>query len=440
MTTPSDNACGFLEAFRHSAPYIHAHRGHTFVVLFGGEAVSGGHFEALMKDLALLHSLGIRLVLVHGIRPQIDARLAEQGIEARFSQGLRITDAPALEAALAASGMVAGQVTAQLSRGLSHLPGSAHRIRVAGGNFVTARPIGVREGVDFQHTGEVRRIDIPAIRDALDGDRIVLLSPLGFSPTGEIFNLHAEELARAAAVALEADKLIFLVSGRGLLDGRRQLIPQLSAAEVLSLLKGRRKLDEELRRHLESALLAVRQGVERCHLIGLARDGALLTELFTRDGAGTLITAERWEGLRQATIDDVAGILELIEPLEREGVLVRRSRERLETEIGRFLVAERDGTIIGCAALYPDGGGHGELACLAVHPDYRGQGRGDQLLAAVEERARAQGIDHLFVLTTRTAHWFQERGFRKADVDALPVRRRALYNYRRGSKVFVKAL
>jgi len=429
----------FLRAFRHSAPYIHTHRGHTFVIQFGGEALEREDFDAFMRDVALLHSLGIRLVVVPGIRPQIDALLAERGHAPSFAAGLRVTDPVALEAALMAAGQVSARVTAALSRGLSHLPGSRRRIRVTSGNHVVARPIGVREGVDFQHTGEVRRIDADAIRAALDGDRIVLLPPLGYSPTGEIFNLHAEELAREAAVALGADKLVFLVAGAGLRDSRRRRISRLSAAEVLALLSSRRKLDEGLVRHLRSALLAVRQGIERCHIIGMARDGALLTELFTREGAGTLVTAEPAEIIRRATIEDVGGILDLIRPLEEAGILVRRSREKLETEIERFHVIENEGMVIGTAALYPDGE-VAELACLAVHPEYRNGGRGQRLLEYIEARARESGIRRLFVLTTRTADWFRERGFHKATLESLPVQRRRLYNYRRNSRVYVKEL
>ena len=387
----------------------------------------------------LLHSFGIRLVLVPGIRPQIDALLAERGQAPAFAAGLRITDPAALEAAVMAAGLVGARVTAELSRGLSHLPGSRRRIRVSSGNHVVARPIGVRDGVDFQHTGEVRRIDVEAIRSALDEDRVVLLPPLGYSPTGEIFNLHAEELAREAAVALGADKLVFLVAGPGLRDGRRRRISRLSAAEVLALLSSRRKLDEGLVRHLRSALLAVRQGIERCHIIGMARDGALLTELFTREGAGTLVTAEPSETLRRATIEDVAGILDLIRPLEQAGILVKRSREKLETEIDRFHVIEHEGMVIGTAALYPEGE-VAELACLAVHPEYRNGGRGQRLLEYIEDLARRQGIRRLFVLTTRTADWFRERGFRKASLESLPVQRRRLYNYRRNSRVYLKEL
>ncbi|MGB5541203.1 MAG: amino-acid N-acetyltransferase [Gammaproteobacteria bacterium] len=431
----------FIDSFRHSAPYIHAHRGRTFVLVFGGEAVEDPHFPGLIHDVALLHSLGIQLVLVHGARPQIERKLSAGGIEMEYARGLRITDDAALVCVKEAAGSVRVEIEALLSMGLANTPMSGARIGVSSGNFVTARPLGVRDGIDYCHTGEVRRIDGAAIRQHLADRRIVLLSPLGYSPTGEVFNLSAEEVATATAIELQADKLVLLNEGEKLRDGRRRLIAQLTINEAQALLDGRRQLSETMRRQLHSAIQACRGSVRRVHLLDRQQDGALLLELFTRDGLGSLITADPFEGLRDATIDDVGGVLELIKPLEQQGVLVRRSRELLEMEIGHFLVIERDGTIIACAALYPgDKRTQAELACLAVHDDYRNEGRGDALLQAVEHRAVRNGIKQLVVLTTHTAHWFRERGFLPGDLSHLPARKKALYNYQRNSKVFYKAL
>lgn len=440
VTKTNKDTCGFVTGFRHSAPYIHAHRGRTFVIGFSGEAIADPGFAALIHDFALLHGLGVRLVLVHGARPQIEERLRGRGAEIRYAGGLRITDEAALACVKEAVGTLRVDLEALLSMGLASTPMAGARIGVASGNFVIAKPLGVRDGVDYCHTGEVRRIDGAAIRQQLEDQRIVLLSPLGYSPTGEVFNLSAEDVAMRTAIELRADKLILLTEGAGLAKGRKP-VRQLSPADAERLLHGRRALPEDTARQLASLTQAARRGVRRTHLVGRATDGALLLELFTRDGVGTLVTTEIYEGLRQATIDDVGGILELIEPLEAEGALVRRSRELLEMEIGHFLVVERDGMVTACAALYPYADEKvGELACLAVHPDYRGEGRGDTLLAAIEERALQAGIRRLFVLTTRTAHWFRERGFAPAAVDDLPVRRRDLYNYQRKSKVFIKPL
>lgn len=430
-----------VQWFRDSAPYIHAHRGRTFVVVFGGEAVADTSFPTLVHDIALLHSLGIKLVLVHGARPQIERRLRERGAEIRYVNGLRVTGPEALDGVKEAVGSVRVEIEALLSMGLANTPMSGARIRAASGNFVVARPLGVREGVDYQHTGEVRRIDAEAVRRHLDGGAVVVLSPLGYSPTGEVFNLAAEDVAAAAAVALRADKLVGLVEAEGVLDGRRRLIPQLSPADARSLLGGRRRLPDDVARQLAMAVHCCRGGVARAHLVGRHVDGALLLELFTRDGVGTLVTSETFEGLRPATIEDVGGVLELIAPLEAEGILVRRSRERLEMEIDRFSVVERDGMIVACGALYPFADEQvAELACLAVHPDYQHAGRADALLRYIERQAKALGVMRLFVLTTRTAHWFRERGFGPAEPRELPVRRRELYNYQRNSKVFVKRI
>ncbi|MCC5809486.1 MAG: amino-acid N-acetyltransferase [Ectothiorhodospiraceae bacterium] len=440
--TPSDT--DFVSWFRSSAPYINAHRNRVFVISVGGEAVADPGFAHLVHDLALLNSLGIRVVLVAGARPQIDARLNARGIEARYHEGLRITDQAALECVREAAGTVRVEIEALLSMGVANSPMAGFRIHVASGNFVTARPLGVRDGVDYLHTGEVRRVDAQALQERLAAGSICLMGPLGYSPTGEVFNLAAEEVALAVARTLRADKLIHLGEGALPRDEHGELLRELDLHQAASLLNGWRAqgdLHGEAVRLLDSAIRACQGGVRRVHLLSRQLDGALLLELFTRDGVGTLVTGDPFESLRRASVDDVGGILELIEPLEREGILVRRSRENLETSIDDFVVMERDGMVIASAALslHP-GDAMAELACFAIHHDYRSHGRGDRLLRYVEREARRQGAERLFVLTTRTAHWFQERGFQPAALDDLPMERRALYNLKRNSRVFIKTL
>ncbi|HLA74803.1 MAG TPA: amino-acid N-acetyltransferase [Gammaproteobacteria bacterium] len=439
MANNNDNA--FVNWFRNSSPYINAHRGRTFVVVFGGEAVSDAGFPNLVHDIALLNTLGVRLVLVHGARPQIEQRLQERGAEMHYVSGLRVTDDAALACVKEAAGTVRVEIEALFSMGLANSPMAGARIRVASGNFVTARPLGVRDGVDYRHTGEVRRVDIQAIQKNLEEGAIVVLSPIGYSPTGEVFNLSAEDVATSVAIELHADKLLYLMEAPGLMDARKQLIQQLTLLEAEQVLDAKRKIPGEIKRHLASAIRACKHGVRRAHLISRHIEGALLLELFTRDGAGTLITAKTYDDTRQATIEDVGGILELIQPLEVEGVMVRRSRERLEMEIDHFVVMERDGMVIACAALYPFADEKvAELACFAVHPDYRNAGRGDALLELIEDIARQKEIRRLFVLTTHTAHWFVERGFAEGKINQLPLTRQAFYNYQRKSKVFIKTV
>jgi amino-acid N-acetyltransferase len=431
----------FVTWFRSVAPYFHAFRGRTFVIAFGGELVAEGRFVSLAHDLNLLHSAGIRLVLVHGSRPQIEAQLKARRLRSRYHRGLRVTDAVALECVKEAVGLLRVEVDALLSLGLPNTPMAGAAINTVSGNFITARPMGVHDGVDYEHTGAVRKVDARAIAGCLDAGNLVVVSPVGYSPTGEVFNLAMEDVAVATAAALGAAKLIFL-SDAPVLDPAGAVRQELTANEAERLLaEGAARLSKETRTCVERALEAVRAGVERAHIVRRGADGALLLELFTHEGSGSMITADKLERLRRATIDDVGGILRLIEPLEADGTLVRRGRELLEQEIGRFTVLEHDRRILGCAALYPFPKARaGELACLAVRPDQRGAGHGEKLMGAVERQARAAGMKKLFVLTTRASHWFVERGFGEAPVGALPAAKQALYNWQRRSKVLVKAL
>jgi len=430
----------FVQWFRSASPYIHAHRGRTFVITFGGEAALDPKFPNFIHDVALLSSLGVRLILVYGTRPQIEMRMNEAEVEMRYVNGLRVTNEEALLYVKEAAGLVRIEIEALLSMGLANSPMASASIRVVSGNFVTAKPLGVREGVDFHYTGEVRSVDTEAINARLEQGQIVLIPPIGYSPTGEVFNLDSQDVATAVATSIRASKLIFLLEEEGL-DAAGSLPRQLTQREAERIWLQIEKDERERLPELECALDACRQGVPRVHLIARSIDGALLLELFTRDGIGTMVSAAPFDLMRKAAIDDVGGILELIAPLEERGVLVRRSREKLETEIDHFTVLVRDGAIIGCAALYPYMDEEvAELACLAVHPDYRNNGRGEELLLSLEREAQGRGLKRLFVLTTQTAHWFLERGFAEARIDDLPVLRKDLYNYQRNSKVFVKEL
>mgnify|MGYP001813007029 FL=1 len=434
MTTPGR---AHIRWFRNTAPYINAHRGKTFVLMFGGEVAQHENFATLIHDIALLNSLGVRLVLIHGSRPQIDQRLERAGLESAFHQGMRITDTAVLEHVKDAAGSLRAQIEALLSMGLPNSPMQGARIRVCSGNFVTARPLGVVGGVDFQHTGRVRRIDAEGIRRQLHEGATVLLSPLGYSPTGEIFSLALEDIAVNCASAIGADKLLLFGSAEGVTDVDGELLRQLAVGEIDALAVA----DDEQAALLHTARRACLAGVPRCQIISYRDDCALLQELFTHDGSGTLVANDDYERARVANIDDVGGILELIEPLEQQGILVKRSRELLETEIGQFRLLERDGRIIACAALYPfPEEGCGEIACIVSHPDYRGGQRGRRLLTELELEARRQGLDRVFVLTTQTAHWFIEQGFAESSREALPGRKQALYNLQRNSKVFFKPL
>ncbi len=430
----------FVAWFRSVAPYFNAFRGRTFVIAFGGEVVADGKFTSLANDINLLQSAGIRLVLVHGSRPQIEAQLAVRNQRSNYQDGIRVTDPVALECVKAAVGVMRVEIEALLSQGLPNSPMAGAAINTVSGNFITAQPTGVLRGVDFQYTGEVRKVDAAAITGCLDTGNIVIISPVGYSPTGEAFNLSMEDVAVATSRALAADKLIFLTD-EPVKDNRGKLVAALSAREADRLLARGKQLSDDTRLFLQHATEAVRAGVPRAHLVSHKVDGALLIELFTREGSGSMLTADKLEKLRPATIDDAGGILQLIEPLEADGTLVFRGRELLEREITRFFVIEHDGMIVGSAALYPfPSGKAAELAALAVRPESRRLGHGDKLVEHLSLVAKKRGFRKLFVLTTRATHWFIERGFSETDVSALPEERRSLYNWQRRSKVFVKAL
>ncbi|EPW6344759.1 amino-acid N-acetyltransferase [Escherichia coli] len=433
-----------VEGFRHSVPYINTHRGKTFVIMLGGEAIEHENFSSIVNDIGLLHSLGIRLVVVYGARPQIDANLAAHHHEPLYHKNIRVTDAKTLELVKQAAGTLQLDITARLSMSLNNTPLQGAHINVVSGNFIIAQPLGVDDGVDYCHSGRIRRIDEDAIHRQLDSGAIVLMGPVAVSVTGESFNLTSEEIATQLAIKLKAEKMIGFCSSQGVTNDDGDIVSELFPNEAQARVEAQEEkgdYNSGTVRFLRGAVKACRSGVRRCHLISYQEDGALLQELFSRDGIGTQIVMESAEQIRRATINDIGGILELIRPLEQQGILVRRSREQLEMEIDKFTIIQRDNTTIACAALYPFTEEKiGEMACVAVHPDYRSSSRGEVLLERIAAQAKQSGLSKLFVLTTRSIHWFQERGFTPVDIDLLPESKKQLYNYQRKSKVLMADL
>ncbi|EOR6534486.1 amino-acid N-acetyltransferase, partial [Escherichia coli] len=433
-----------VEGFRHSVPYINTHRGKTFVIMLGGEAIEHENFSSIVNDIGLLHSLGIRLVVVYGARPQIDANLAAHHHEPLYHKNIRVTDAKTLELVKQAAGTLQLDITARLSMSLNNTPLQGAHINVVSGNFIIAQPLGVDDGVDYCHSGRIRRIDEDAIHRQLDSGAIVLMGPVAVSVTGESFNLTSEEIATQLAIKLKAEKMIGFCSSQGVTNDDGDIVSELFPNEAQARVEAQEEkgdYNSGTVRFLRGAVKSCRSGVRRCHLISYQEDGALLQELFSRDGIGTQIVMESAEQIRRATINDIGGILELIRPLEQQGILVRRSREQLEMEIDKFTIIQRDNTTIACAALYPFPEEKiGEMACVAVHPDYRSSSRGEVLLERIAAQAKQSGLSKLFVLTTRSIHWFQERGFTPVDIDLLPESKKQLYNYQRKSKVLMADL
>lgn len=440
----------FVPWFRSVAPYIHKFRNQTFVVGVCGEAIAAGKLPHLAQDLALIQSMGVKIVLVHGFRPQVNEQLRAKGHEARYSHGMRITDEVALDCAQEAAGQLRYEIEAAFSQGLPNTPMAGATVRVLSGNFITARPVGIVDGVDFQHSGLVRKVDVAGIQRTLDMGAMVLLSPFGFSPTGEAFNLTMEEVATSVAMALHADKLIFVTEIAGIRmhpaqeesdDNPVDTELPLDAAEKLLAELPNPQTPTDAAFYLQHCVKACKGGVERSHIIPFAVDGSLLLEIYVHDGIGTMVVDEKLEELREAGADDVGGILRLIEPFEKDGTLVKRSRTEIERDIGNYTIVEHDGVIFACAALYPyPEAKTAEMAALTVSPESQGQGDGEKVLKRIEQRAKAMGFESIFVLTTRTMHWFLKRGFQNVDPEWLPEARKRKYNWDRKSQVLVKKL
>ena len=440
----------FVPWFRSVAPYIHMHRGKTFVVGIAGEAISAGKLAHIAQDLALIQSMGVKVVLVHGFRPQVNEQLAAKGHVPKYSHGIRITDEIALDCAQEAAGQLRYEIEAAFSQGLPNTPMAGSTVRVISGNFITARPVGIVDGVDFMNSGLVRKVDVLGITRTLDMGAMVLLSPFGFSPTGEAFNLTMEEVATSVAAELQADKLIFLTEVPGIridplapAGEDNQIDTELPLAAAKKLLAESPNPTEptDIGFYLQHCVKACEEGVERSHILPFAVDGALLLEVYVHDGIGTMVIDEKLEELREGTADDVGGILQLIEPFENDGTLVKRSRTEIERDVDHYTIIEHDGVIFACAALFPyPEAKTAEMAAVTVSPQSQGQGDGEKILKRIEQRARAMGLQSIFVLTTRTMHWFLKRGFVQMDPDWLPEARKRKYNWDRKSQVLVKKL
>jgi amino-acid N-acetyltransferase len=419
-----------VDFFREAAPYIHLHRGKTFVIAFAGGVINTTQFDHIIGDIAILSALGTHIIIVHGARSQIDQYLQQLDYPIDIKNDLRVTDTTTLKIVKQTIGALRVEIENKLGHALNRPPIINDELGVLSGNFITAKPVGVFEGIDYQHTGRVRKINTALIQSLLNQRNIVLLSSLGFSPTGEAYNLRYEDVAIFVATQIQADKLIFISQN------------EYDLAREISLRDLKINTLQDINKYplLNDIAHALSQGVKRVHLINDHQNGGLLLELYTRDGIGTMFTASLYDEIRQAGIDDVSGIIDLITPLEEKGVLIKRSREQLELEIDNFTIIKRDGKVIGCAALYEMDETTAELACLVIHPDYRTGGRGDMLINFISQNAKKKNLQRLLVLTTQSIDWFKERGFIIGEVEDLPAKKKALYNFQRNSKVLFKQI
>eukprot|EP00127_Corallochytrium_limacisporum_P000746 Clim_evm32s25 gene=Clim_evmTU32s25 len=442
----------FLDFFRTSAPYIKAHQGSVVVVHLPGDLFVHPSLDSVMEDLALLRLIGVRLVLVAGSGYQTDKKLRSMGEAKHFAGGYPVVTQRMLQACMDAAGHTRFEIERKLMKGIKNSPINLD-FNIVSGNFFTAQPIGVRDGVDLQYTGSMRRVHNDRIMERLLHGDVVVLTGLGYSVGGEIYKVPSEQVASATAASLKAQKLIFMASGQCWKNKETGNIIQAmyypDAVKVLQWIKsGEAKerdgqvIPPDFLRYMEQSVGALRRGVSRAHLINRNLDGAMLVELFTRDElpGNTMISVDMYDGMRPASTSDIPGILDLIQPMEAQGNLVPRDRQDLEQEIGNFVVCSRDGLIMACANLTMFDQDYAEVGSVAVHPSYRKLGKGDSLLGYMERRALSQGAKHIFALSTTTMQWFMERGYRNVGIDDLPPTKRAKYNHKRNSKIYMKEL
>ena len=363
-----DTSQEYVQWFRKTAPYIKAHRKKVFVILISDKFIQSDHFIGLIHDIALLNHLGIKLVILHSSRGKIDHHLAKNNITSKFNRNIRISDVESLPYIIQAINEVKTKIESHLSMGLPNTPMSGSKISLVSGNFVTGMPLGIIDGIDMQHSGKVREVRHEVIEALLDQNHVILLSNIGYSRTGEVFNLEADELASEVAKSINADKLIFIHQHQW----QKPLADTLSSSDCEILIKTT-DTPNDLKNLLNYAVQAVKSNVRRVHIIDQLVDGGILLELFTQNGCGTMVTNLLYEGIsiRAANIKDVDGILNLIQLLESSGILIERSKEQLELEIDFFHVIENNGMIIACIACIPNSEHRiAEIACLAVHENY----------------------------------------------------------------------
>ncbi len=421
---------------RQTSPYINTHRGKTFVVWFSDSLIEADNFTTLVHDLTLLSHLGIRLVLVHGMRVQIDAELSRRQIASQYGtdsyskRRMRITTTESLPAITAVIGDIRCQLESAFSTGLPNSPMSGAQISLMSGNLIVARPYGIRDGVDYQHTGELRKLRVQKIRTLLNAEMVVVLPPIGYSPTGEMFNLLSEDVAMQAAISLTADKLIFLHSDAGSIGSN---LHEISTSDEQGK-NEEQQFADSISSVIERSTYACKNGVNRCHIVDANNPDALLRELFTRDGSGLLINSGDYDNIRLADTNSVQGIMALIKPLMADGTLTHRTEQDLERQIDSFYITEREGSVICCASLQIANNA-AQLGCLAVHPDFRASGKASEMLDHLIKVARQKKCTQLFGLSTRTGDWFLEHGFKEGSAELLHQLQRA--ENTRGSKLFV---
>jgi len=438
----------FIQHFRLAAKFINQFNKKIFVIALGGDVINDKQFSHIAHDINLLHSLNVNIVLVHGIRPQIDHLLKLHKNKTQLVRNQRVTDKEALGHIIDTNGRIRINIESILSSSMIDSPMAGSEIKLSSGNFLTARPLGVIDGIDMQHTGQIRKVDTKAITNKLQNNEIVIVSPIGFSPIGEIFNLSYEQVAAQVARSIKANKLIYYVNDNGILNARGDLIPEMSSNKAENLIYAiENKSSPETAPYisyndfniLKSSLYAIKNKIEKVHLINRHINGSLIEELYTDKGSGTILTEFPLEIIRQATSKDTKRIHQLIEPLGQKEVLVHKALDQIEGDILNFYVIEHNHNLIGCVALYPYEKMI-EVGCFAIDSNYQNQGYGSKLLKFCEKEVQKLNGNSIFILTTQSEHWFLEKGFQLNNKDLIPSAREKNYEVERNSKFFTKKL
>ncbi|MBM3833382.1 MAG: amino-acid N-acetyltransferase [Verrucomicrobia bacterium] len=414
--------------------YIPRFREKVFIISVDGAIVTDENFANILLDVAVLRSLNIRVVLVHGAAAQIRALAKEQRVTPSDLEGSGITDAETLKLALTA----ANRLTHEILEGLS-----ANDLRAACTNAIIAHPLGIIQGVDHLFTGKVERVDIELLQTLLTQGIVPVVPPLGFDGDGKTYRVNSDAVALAIAEALKAAKLIYITTFDGIIR-QGQLIRQMLAGDLNEILSHHKnELAPEAVSKAIHAAAACRGSVPRVHIINGRVDEGLLAEVFSNEGIGTLIYANEYQQIRRAMKKDVRSILMLIKSSVATDELVKRTRPMIEKQLGDYYIFEIDKNPVACVALhvYPEQS-QGELACLYVRPSHENQGIGRKMINFVEDKAREFGLNELITLSTQTFTYFQSKGgFAEGTRDDLPPARREKYDQSgRNSKVLVKKL
>lgn len=443
-----ESSNNFIEKFRQASKYINLFNNKIFVIALGGEVFEDEQFESIAYDINLLRSIGIKIIIIHGIRPQIDDLLISNKIKTSLNKNIRITDANSINHVIDINGRIRTKIESILSSSIINSPLFESDIKLSSGNFITARPLGILNGIDMKFTGQVRKVNSESIQAKLNNGEIVIISPLGYSPIGDIFNLSYEQLASAVASSMKAHKLIFYINSNGIINLRGELLTELTTEKATNLIHQIER-DSNPNKALnisyqdfniiKSSLDAIKNKVEKIHLINRHTNGSIIEELFTDKGSGTILTEYPLEKIREAKPNDVNKIFQLIEPLSQNGILVKRASNEIKKDLSSFYVMEHSMDLVGCVALFKYEE-KVEIACFAIDSNFHNQGFGSKLIKFCEKKAKTHDVNEIFILTTQSEHWFIEKGFKVDDKELMPKKRKIIYQLERNSKFLTKKI